>query len=549
VLTLLVVIVFQLGLLPNSDVESGLSAGPLGALALPFGGMALVGGGAALQAGRRLRAKSGAYQLGFFGFEVPLVLALAFGLVMWFGMRQAVIVSANGVDTPGSVTPFDRAVGLFPDLSMAHYLRGERHLSIHDLEGALRDFDKAVELDPDFPATYLARGRVMIELSALRESEDEQNDLLERALADGDKLVELKPEHPGGYAIRAWAKARLGDLAGASADIAEATKPLPEDARAWDAYFVRCLALAAVERLDEAEADCKQVLELNPGHIVSLDELAYISFIHAANELDDAKAQEYYQQGIDYTTQELEVDPNNAVAWTNRGEAYSNIDEFELAEEDLSRAIALDPTYARAYWVRGFVRLVLERPDEATADVDRAVEIYEQAPARFRLRPGNDVSTLLGTHLFVTFYAGETQAAADEATQLIAQGNDTAWVVTMRALARLELGQVQEGLADANRALEIDGGFTLALERRGYAYLLLGDLDRAQTDLDNAATRAATLAKQEESELHYHRALLYRARGQFADARAEAAAAINLVEIPTTRRQIEELQAELPAAP
>ena len=118
-------------------------------------------------------------------------------------MREAVIVSANNVDTPGSVAPFNRAVRLFPDLGLAYYLRGERHLALHgvshddaDLQAALDDFTRASELDVDFPATYLARGRVLIGLG--------RND---DAILDAERLIALRPDHPGGYAIRALARA------------------------------------------------------------------------------------------------------------------------------------------------------------------------------------------------------------------------------------------------------------------------------------------------------------------------------------------------------
>ena len=101
--------------------------------------------------------------VGLLRSEVPLILAIAFGLVAWFGMRQAVIVSANDVDTPGNIGSFDRLVKLFPDVAMAYYLRGERYLAESDFQHAHADLDRAIELDGNFAASYLARGRVLIQ--------------------------------------------------------------------------------------------------------------------------------------------------------------------------------------------------------------------------------------------------------------------------------------------------------------------------------------------------------------------------------------------------
>jgi tetratricopeptide (TPR) repeat protein len=357
-------------------------------------------------------------------------------------------------------------------------------------------------------------------------------------------VIELRPEHPAGYAIRAWARSELGDAAGALEDVQHILQPLPKNARAWDAYFVRCLALAKIGRVDEAEADCKQALKLNPGHIVSLDQLALIALTRGSIETDKAKADAYYQEGIDYTTQILKVKKENAIAWANRGEAYSNLGNYEQAEADLTTAIELDPTYARAFIERGYARVFLDKPADALADEGQAVAIYQQDPKAFEER-GQEVAVLYATRLFVTLYAGEYQTAVQDATTLVDQGSETPWVLSMRGQAHLELGELDAGVADLNRALVLDPEFTLALARRGYGAFLQGDLDRAQIDLDDAATRVATLGEQEEAELHYHRALLYQARQQLAQAQSEVTAAINLVQVPSARRAMEALQVAL----
>ena len=534
-LTIALVIAYQLGVLPNGSAQSGLHGGGVAGVLAPSAAVALGGLTAAWISSRRLQEYEGSFQLGFFGFEIPLLLALAFGLVGWFGMRQAVIVSANGVDTPGSLAPFNRAVALFPDLGTAYYLRGERHLANDDFEDALLDFDKAAKLDPEFPATYLARGRVLVELG---ESE--------RALDDAERLIELRPDHPGGYAIRAMARAATGDLAGAAADLEIATRPLPPDAQAWDAYFVRCLALAAIGRLDEAEADCKRVQELNRDHIVSLDQLALISFARANAEPDREKAIALHRDGIDKMDRVLKIDPSNIAAWSNRGNAYQIIgqytrdaDALRQSDADLSRALELDPTSVGALTSRSVTRLYLDQAEAAQTDIARAETLYA---ANGRGIPADTVSA---TALFIALYTGNYEEVVRQADILEAAGFPTTWVLSSRGLAKAELGDLEGGLADANRALATELDSALAFDRRGYVYFLMGDLDRAEADLDQATRLGSLLDSQEQADLSYHRALVLQQKGQVNLAAAELQQAAARAEVPAARQQIERLQQTL----
>jgi class 3 adenylate cyclase/tetratricopeptide (TPR) repeat protein len=500
---------YQFGVLPGGDMQVRLPSGAFAGLLSTFAAMAILGGAAGWLSTRRLRARSAAHQLGFFGFEVPLVLAIAFGLVAWFGMRQAVIVSANEVDTPGNLSAFNTVIDLFPDLSMARYLRGERYLADSDFENALADFNRAVELDAQFPATYLARGRVLIGLGDLAAAE-----------SDGSRLIELRPNHPAGYAIRAWAEAEQNDLAAASEDFNIATRPLPEDAQAWDAYFVRCLALSAVKQYDRAEPDCLRVLELNPDHIISLDQLALIAFDRGD-----------YEKGIEYTTKILGIQSDNVQALVNRGTAYRLLNRYEEADADLSRAIELDPNNALAYENRAIARLYMDRPDDALADANRAVEL--------------DAGQLY-VRLFVARYVGDNETAIADATRLLQlEESPTPYLLSSRGLSYLEIGELEQGLDDINQALEIDPEYAAGYDRRGYAYFLLGDYQRSEQDLDQALLRIATLPSESRAELHYHCALLHQAQGRIDAAIADLTEASKRVEVPSVRRAIEELQRSL----
>ena len=172
----------------------------------------------------------------------------------------------------------------------------------------------------------------------------------------------------------------------------------------------------------------------------------------------------------------------------------------------------------------------MDRPDEALADANRAVEL--------------DAGQLY-TRLFVASYVGADRTAIEDATTLLQRGEPTADLLSSRGLAYLQVGELQQGLDDFNRALEIDPEYAEGYDRRGYAYFLLGDYERSKQDLDEALSRIATLPPQGRAELHYHCALLLRAQGRRDAALADLGEASKLVEVPSVRRAIEELRRSL----
>ena len=49
----------------------------------------------------------------------------------------------------------------------------------------------------------------------------------------------------------------------------------------------------------------------------------------------------------------IQLDPNDAMAYANRGIAYDELGEDQLAIHDFDKAIQLNPNYTKAYFERG----------------------------------------------------------------------------------------------------------------------------------------------------------------------------------------------------
>ena len=99
--------------------------------------------------------------------------------------------------------------------------------------------------------------------------------------------------------------------------------------------------------------------------------------------LEELYAMEPAQQ-IQWLTEELaQCDSSvesQAIHYSNRGLAYFELDEFELAIADYDQAIALDPDFARAYYNRASAEcnLVPRRTELALEDILMAVQLEPQ---------------------------------------------------------------------------------------------------------------------------------------------------------------------------
>jgi tetratricopeptide (TPR) repeat protein len=66
---------------------------------------------------------------------------------------------------------------------------------------------------------------------------------------------------------------------------------------------------------------------------------------------------------------------NTGVAYYNRALAYENLDKFNEAIADFTRAIALDPENAEAYLYRGIDKTRIGDPAGGDADIESAKRI------------------------------------------------------------------------------------------------------------------------------------------------------------------------------
>ncbi|XP_055514502.1 small glutamine-rich tetratricopeptide repeat-containing protein alpha-like [Leucoraja erinacea] len=84
---------------------------------------------------------------------------------------------------------------------------------------------------------------------------------------------------------------------------------------------------------------------------------------------------ENYQSAVEYYTQAIDLNPNNAVYFCNRAAAYSKLGNYTGAVEDCEKAITFDPCYSKAYGRMGLALASLNKYNEAVNFYKKALEL------------------------------------------------------------------------------------------------------------------------------------------------------------------------------
>jgi tetratricopeptide (TPR) repeat protein len=230
-------------------------------------------------------------------------------------------------------------------------------------------------------------------------------------------------------------------------------------------------------------------------------------------------------------------DPNRAMAFFHRANAYRRRGDVKNARADIDQAIRLDPTYAPAFVVHGLVSI---DPSRSIADYGQAIALdptyaraflyrgkahtyrkdYVRAIADFDQAIALDVKLADAMQARADAYRdkGEPDRAIADYDAIIRGAPKSADAFDGRAIAYLAKGDVGHAVADAGEAIAIDDSDISAYWLRGRLRVATGDFTGAAADMRHILDGWA-----EDS-----RAMLWLAAARTrakADARAELTAA------------------------
>ncbi|MGV0108007.1 hypothetical protein NSTCB13_06917 [Nostoc sp. DSM 114160] len=181
-----------------------------------------------------------------------------------------------------------------------------------------------------------------------------------------------------------------------------------------------------------------------------------------------------YEGAVADFNQVIELDPQNALAYNRRGDAYYRLGDYEQAQTDSSQAILLNPQDANAYFDRGFAFSALGKYKEAIADYTQAIKLnskdayayYGRGLARAQLKDNKD--------------------AIEDFSKAIALKPQYTEAYLQRGILHRRLKQRIEAIQDFDKVIKINPSDAKAFYQRALTQSLNKQKDEAIKDYTDA---------------------------------------------------------------
>lgn len=181
-----------------------------------------------------------------------------------------------------------------------------------------------------------------------------------------------------------------------------------------------------------------------------------------------------YWQAIAFSDLDIQRNPRDPMAYSERGDAYYMLEEYERAILDYSYALSLDSKCTPAYCNRGLAYSHLEEYKRAIADFTRAIEI-----------DANDVSSYYNRGNAYALLEDYKRAIADY-DSVLRRDDSHALAHYNRGNARAHCQEYELAIADYSRAIDENSAYFVAYCNRGRVYSLLKQYELAIADYTQA---------------------------------------------------------------
>ncbi|MDR2717539.1 MAG: tetratricopeptide repeat protein [Treponema sp.] len=322
-----------------------------------------------------------------------------------------------------------------------------------DLDGAYRYRTSAVSVEEATRAS-VTRLNVRSDAAARRMIAAIARQQTSTKVAKYGVSEKTTPQTAGTFIDRGIMFASRGEFEMAIADFTEALKL---DPNMGAAYKLRGAALyASVSRIIYVADDFGSIITYVPEGQISMNQT------HA------------YEQVIADYTQAIRLNPNDAIAYANRGNAYSDKSDYDRAIADYTQAIRLNPNYTIAYANRATAYI-------GKSDLDRAITDYNQA---IRLDPNNVIAYYNRGKTYDT--KKDYDRAIADYTQAIRLDPNHVDSYIMRGNTYYRKGDLDRAITDYTQAIRLNPNYAEAYANRGNVYANKGDWNRAIADYEAA---------------------------------------------------------------
>lgn len=370
-----------------------------------------------------------------------------------FAYEQRGVAHSQLGQAEQALADYNRALEINPVNEDAYLYRGGVYKQLQQPQKALADYDRALEIDPEYYGVYLVR--------ALTHWHLEQSD---RAFADLETAIALEPELPIAYSTRGNLYREAGENERAIADYTQAIQVAPQYS---EAYQGRGIAYTRVGNYEQAITDFTRALDLEP-------EFANAYFFRAEfpEYLRHLSVREQFEHDSYYF----------------RGYAYLNLQKFESAIADFTKAISINPEDGTSYPFRGLAYRFSGKLEQALTDYSRAIELNKKYGDRSNSMQAVNYSHRGDVYLQLQDY----ERAAFDFTQAIQLAPEDLSSYRNRGKAYVALQEYDKAITDFTKVLEINPDDAEAYFTRGTVYHKQEDYQQALSDYEAAIALSKT---------------------------------------------------------
>jgi predicted Zn finger-like uncharacterized protein len=268
-------------------------------------------------------------------------------------ISYALFLAADGRTKDADAKLDDMKLKL-PDSVEMQRMLGKYDATQGRFDGAVTHFRNAIELDPQDTST---RFQLAVTLRRMRH--------MDEAATEFDKVLAADKDYPGLALERGILYEESGEVEKALEQFKNALAKAPED---LDLTLRVGAAYVAIGRADDALPMLRKVLEKRPQSAEAN---------HYLGRALLAKGGANMQEATRYLKHAVELDPNRAeyhlyLAWAAN---ESNPVQLGLAEDEVTKALAIDKLLADGYWQRAVTERKKGAVEDALKDLKRALEL------------------------------------------------------------------------------------------------------------------------------------------------------------------------------
>ena len=332
-----------------------------------------------------------------------------------------------------------------------------------------------------------------------------------KAIEAYSRAIELDPKNAPAY----YSRARISDRAQATQDYYKLLDIEPNDS---GAHLLRAWTYKELEKDDLALQEFGKAIERASGIKEKAEAYNDRGRYYSAIKQDENLAIQDFSRAI-------ELDPKDGRGHVNRGQSYAALQRNDLAIQDYNKAIEIDPKNASAYSARGWL-LRPDKPELAVADFSRAIELDRNESSFYYLpraqvyeklhnydlaiRDYSKMLELAPDRIFVyntraSLYAmvGRHDLAVEDYSKTIElKPNRSAYMDRGKYFAKYD--EHTQAIKDFTTVIKMKPDYE-ALVARGFSHFKLGKDDLALKDYNTAIT----LNYSSPERVYYNRAVLY----------------------------------------